>query len=211
MRWSKKAKEVLTKFAATPRMTSKGMLVPSKAQATATVVKALKKKVDKMAKVSTERVDTFQGSTGNNLTSQYNSWNISRLLTTTVTPTTNPIFGANLADLADVGKAYLNSKDVYISIRQNNEPNMIRYSMFIVSLKDQGSTTTVFDPSTRQLVGLASGGVHFVFNAADQVVLNPKVFTIHATRRFTMGYEGSAGPAADTYSERRFKFNLKPR
>ena len=212
MRWTKQAKTVATKFAASPRMTSQGMAVPSKAAATAQVVKALKKKVDKMAKVSTERVDTYQSLAGGNLNANFNQFNVSRLYTVSgVSQTTVPIFGANQADLADVGKAYLNSKDIYVSIRQNNEPNLIRYSMFIVSLKDQGATTTVFDPLTRSLVGISAGGVHYVYNAADQVVLNPKVFTTHATRRFTMGYEGSAGPSADTYSERRFKFTLKPR
>ncbi|AYP28775.1 MAG: coat protein [Cressdnaviricota sp.] len=211
MRWSKNAKEVLTKFAASPRMTSSGVAVPSKKSVASKVAK-LTKKVDKLAKVSTERVDTFQGVTGLSMQTQFNTYNISRLYTVAGgAQTTTPIFGTNQADLADVGKAYLNSKDVYISLRQNNEPNMIRYSMFIVSLKDQGTTTSVFDPATRQLVALTSGGVHYVYNAADQVVLNPKTFTIHATRRFTMGYEGSIGPTSDTYSEKRFKFTLKPR
>jgi len=178
----------------------------------ASKVATLVKKVKKMETVATERVATYQSQNNISLSSAFNTYNLSRLLTTTVGVTTTPIFGAQLADVADCGKAYLNSKDIYISIRQNNEPNLIRYSMFIVSLKDQGATTTVFDPLTRQLVGLTSSfGAHYVGVASDQIVLNPLVFNVHKTARFTMGYEGAAGPSADTYSERRFKYTIKPR
>ena len=207
MRWSKQAKEVLTKFAKTPRSDSKGgIIVPSNKTVKAQVAK-LTKTVAALKKTSVEQVTTFsQYAANENLTANYNVHNLSRIYNYC-----NPIFGSNAADLQDVGKAYLNSKDIYVSIQQSSEPNLVKMTMYLCSLKDQGATTTLFDPASRQLV-LSSGGVNYAQGAdATQAVLNPKAFTVHAVRRFTMGYEGAAGPAADTYSQRRFKFTIKPK
>jgi hypothetical protein len=123
--------------------------------------------------------------------------------------TMSPLWGYSSADVANVDKAYLNSKDVYVSVRQNNEPNLIRYTMFVVSLKDAGADSTTFDPLTGALT--LANGTHYTNIVSDQVRISPRFFNIHATRRFTMGYEGTAGPTADTFSERRFVFKLKPK
>jgi hypothetical protein len=122
-----------------------------------------------------------------------------------------PLFGYDNTDLASVDKAYVNKYEVMCSVRQNNEPNLIRYSLFLVSLKDQGADATTFDPATGALT--LSGTTHYAYGGvfADQVRLSPRFFNIHAVRRFTMGYEGSAGPTADTKSERRFNFNIVPK
>lgn len=170
-------------------------------------VASLTRQVKKLNKVSYDKVATIsQYAAGDNLTASYNAYNCSRLYNYCF-----PVFGTVAADIAEVNKAYLNSKDIFVSIRQNNEPNLVRMSMFLVSLKDQGATTTLFDPASRQLV--LTSGSEYTPNAtyAEQIMLNPKEFTIHATRRFTMGYEGGAGPMADTFAQRRFKFSVKPK
>lgn len=172
-------------------------------------VATLARQVKKLNKVSYEKLTTVSSvASGENLTASYNVWNCSRL-----SPNSSgyaiPIFGKNATEISEVNKAYLNSKDIYVSIRQASEPNLVRMTMFLVSLKDQGATTTVFDPASRQLV--LTGTSDWTAYQAEHALLNPDIFTVHATRRFTMGYEGSAGPMADTYAQRRFKFTIKPR
>jgi len=208
MRWSKQAKEVLTKFAKTPRTTSKGVAVPSSKSVKAQVAK-LTKAVKVLKKTSVEPLTTASSTTsGENLSANFNTWNLSRM-----SPNSSyciPIFGKNSTEISEVNKAYLQYKEVFVSIRQASEPNLVRMSLFLVSLKDQGATATVMDPATRQLTLTPSadwvGG-----NGSEQVIINPKIFTTHAVRRFTMGFEGSAGPEADTYSQKRFRFIIKPK
>lgn len=170
-------------------------------------VTTLARQVKKLNKVSYEKcITTSPVATGYNLTADYNVWNLSRL--NPQSAYSIPIFGKTGTEMSEVNKAYLNQKDIYVSIRQASEPNLVRMSMFLVSLKDQAATTTVFDPASRQLVLTP---VTDYVGLSEQVMLNPNMFTIHASRRFTMGYEGAAGPTADTYSQRRFKFTIKPR
>lgn len=208
MRYTAKAKEVLTKFAASPRMTSKGMLVPTKKSVKSQVAK-LTKQVKVLAKTSVEPLTTVSVVAANqNLLAQYDAFNLSRL-----SPNSSyaiPIFGKNATEISEVNKAYLQYKEVFVSIRQAAEPNLVRMTMFLVSLKDQGATTTVFDPASRQLV--LTGGSDFggTSTISEQIILNPKIFKTHAVRRFTMGAEGSAGPTADTYSQKRWRFIVKP-
>jgi len=173
-------------------------------------VATLARQVKKLNKVSYEDLHTASvPAVGENLTASYNVWNLSRLHPDSTYAI--PVFGKTPTEISELNKAYLNSKDIYVSIRQASEPNLVRMSMFLVSLKDQGATTTVFDPASRQLV--LTGGKEYTepSQAKEQIILNPKTFNIHAVRRFTMGYEGSAGPMADTYSQRRFKFTIKPK
>jgi hypothetical protein len=171
-------------------------------------VAALAKQVAKLGKISYDKVVT--GSTyadSDNLTANYNAYNVSRIYNNCT-----PIFGNVAADLAEVNKVMLTRKEIYVSIRQNNEPNLVRMTLFLVSLKDQGASTTLFDPATRQLVLTSAGGADIAaIGKPECAKLNPKSFTVHATKRFTMGYEGSAGPTSDTYSQRRFKFVIKPK
>ena len=170
-------------------------------------VATLARQVKKLNKVSYEKVNTVsQYAAGDNLTSSYNAYNCSRIYNYCF-----PVFGTSGTEISEVNKAYLNSKDIFVSIRQAGEPNLVRCSMFLVSLKDQGATSTIFDPASRQLV-LSQPTDYTPSSAyAEQILMNSKEFTVHATRRFTMGYEGSAGPAADTYSQRRFHFKISPK
>jgi len=165
----------------------------------------LKSQVAKLTKVSYSKIDFNHTPAVNvNLATPYNQQLVSGGFNTMA-----PLWGYSSTDVNTVDKAYLNSKDVYVSVRQNNEPNLIRYTMFLVSLKDEGADTTTFDPATGALT-LASG-THYTNIASDQVRVSPRFFNIHAMRRFTMGYEGTAGPTADTLSERRFVFKIKPK
>lgn len=194
MKFSLKSKGILTSFAKAGGITE----VDKK-------VKALTKKVATLAKVSYDKVDTWSSYAANfNMTATYNAFNISRINTHCA-----PIWGYVAADLAQSNKAYLNSKDIKISVRQKNEIDLIRYSMFIVSLKDQAANTTLFDPASRQLT-LVGSGQDYVTIASDQVMLNPESFTVHHVKRFTMGHEGTS-PTADTFSEKRFAFTIKPK
>lgn len=173
-------------------------------------VATLARQVKKLNKVSYEQVTTVSSvANSQNLTADYNAYNLSRLYPNSTY--TIPIFGTSTTEISEVNKAYLNSKDVYVSIRQASEPNFVRMAMFLVSLKDQGATTTLFDPASRQLVLTGANDYIGVGNAWETSALNPKQFNIHAVRRFTMGTEGTAGPMADTYSQRRFKFTIKPK
>jgi len=195
MKFSLKAKGVLAKFAQAGGISE----VDKK-------IKALTKKVGVLAKVSYDKVDTWSSYAANfNMTGPYNAFNLSRIYTAC-----NPVWGYTVADLANSDKAYLNSKDIKIHVRQRSEPNLIRYTMFVVSLKDQGATATLFDPATRSL-NLVGSGQDYVTIASDMVMLNPEAFTVHHVKRFTMGYEGTQGPTSDTYSEKRFAFTIKPK
>lgn len=203
-------KTKMTKQAAAVfRKAAKAMAPKSKALSAK--VATLTKQVATLKKVSYDKRMTASAiANGDNLTTTYNSWNLSRM--GTGTSFNIPIFGTSSTDLSEVNKAYLTSKDVFVSIRQNNEPNLTRCSMFLVSLKDQGATSSIFDPASRQLT-IANTNDYILTNPSqcEQVLLNPKIFTVHAVKRFTMGYEGSAGPMADTYSQRRWKFTIKPK
>jgi len=168
-------------------------------------VATLSRQVKKLNKISYDKIDFNHTPVVNSsLVTPYNQVLVSGALNSMA-----PLWGYSTTDVNTVDKAYLNSKDVYVSVRQNNEPNLIRYTMFVVSLKDQGADTTTFDPATGALT-LASG-THYTNIISDQVRISPRFFNIHAMRRFTMGYEGSAGPTADTQSERRFVFKIKPK
>lgn len=168
-------------------------------------LRVLKAQVKKLNKVSYEKVETFSAPAQSvSITSLWHSFSLSNNLNSLF-----PVWGYNATDLANCDKAYLNRKNIMVSIRQANEPNLIRYTMFLVSLKDQGADSTTFDPATGNLT--LANITHYTQLGTDQVRLSPRFFNIHAVRRFTMGYEGSAGPTADTRSERRFRFKITPK
>jgi len=187
----------------------KKLVAPAKKPSIAKKVSTLQRKVKTLAKESFTKVWTFQTiANGVNLSSPYLAYNLSKQYYDT------PLWGQATSDFQNVNKAYLNSLEVGVRIRQANEPNLIRYTMFLVSLKDQAATTTLFDPISRELT-LTSGGDDYagygLSQYTDLVRLNPMKYNIHAVKRFTMGYEGTAGPTSDTYSERRFDFKINPR
>lgn len=178
---------------------------PKTTKSVTATVKSLKAQVKKLTKVSYDKVEVKADiATNQNLSSPLNSYNISKTFYNS-----SAVWGYNAADLADVNKAYMNKKNVFVSVRQNNEPNLIRYTMFLVSLKDQGADSTTFDPATGNLT--LAAGTHYTYLGLDQARVSPRFFNIHAVRHFTMGYEGTAGPTADTRSERRFRFQIVPK
>lgn len=207
MRFTASAKGVLTKFAKQPLVSKTGKVALMKNKTITSVVKKLTKDVKQLKKVSYEKFTSLSAIANNqNLTADYNQYNLSRIYNQCV-----PIFGTSPTEISEVNKAMLTSKDIFVSIRQNNEPNFTRMSMFLVSLKDQGATTTVFDPASRSLVLTSVSDYTIPGNSYENVMINPKIFNVHAVKRFTMGVEGTAGPAADTYSQRRWKFTIKPK
>lgn len=193
-----------TKKTSTVKFASK-RTYPKKKTSVVKKVASLARQVKKLNTVSYDKVSTLTTIAANEaLTSTVNIYRLSYGLNAVV-----PVWGYNNADIQQVDKAYLNRKDVMVSIRQSNEPNLIRYTMMVVSLKDQGADSTTFDPATGNLN--LTIGTHFTVLGADQYRVSPRFFNIHMVRRFTMGYEGSAGPTADTRSERRFNFSITPK
>lgn len=165
----------------------------------------VKASIKKLNMVSYDKVQTVSFYAQNqSLTGPYNVYNVSAGLSSAA-----PLWGYNAADMVDVNKAYLNKKIINVSVRQNNEPNLIRYTMYVVSLKDAGADSTTFAPATGALTLAAS--THYTGLASDMIRVSDRFFNIHATKTFTMGYQGSAGPTADTISERRFKIVVTPK
>jgi len=118
-----------------------------------------------------------------------------------------PIFGSSAADVANTDKMYVNSYKFDVRLTQENEPDRIFYSAFIVSLKDQGADVNTFDPASGLLV--MSDGIHFqTLSTAGRVLLNQKFFNIHSYKRFTMG--GRSGDQS-TPETRDLSFTIVPK
>lgn len=154
-------------------------------------VASLTKQVSKLNKVSYEKVTTsahYQGFTIGSLVSSSAPTQFQVILPNTA----GPLFGANNADLTDIGKAYLNRVNVKVGIRQRNEPDLITHTVFLVSLKDEMNDPAHFNNSTGALT--LTAGQHFAHwgsGNASQVMLNPKAFNVHKTwRTFTGGVVG---------------------
>jgi len=97
-----------------------------------------------------------------------------------------PIFGYDTADISAANKMYVNSYKVDARLTQDSEADLIWYTMFVVSLKDDGADSTTFDPATGQLT--LTDNIHY--NRAPtngKVIVNPRFFNIHKYKRFYMG------------------------
>jgi len=118
-----------------------------------------------------------------------------------------PIFGSNAADVANTDKCYINSYKFDCRLTQENEPDRIFYSAFIVSLKDQGADVNTFDPASGLLV--MSDGIHYqTLSTGGRVLMNQKFFNIHSYKRFTMG--GRPGDQS-TPETRDLSFTIVPK
>jgi len=119
-----------------------------------------------------------------------------------------PVWGLDSADIQNVNKLYINSYNFDMRLRQDNEADQIYYSMFFVSLKDQGADSTTFDPATGTLT--LAAGIHYYASDNGRVLLNPRFFNIHKYRRFYMG--GRPGDqSAPWLRDLSFKFTPKKR
>jgi hypothetical protein len=120
-------------------------------------------------------------------------------------------WGYQQSKLADQPKAMMDSIRLKISISQNNEPDLIRYSMFVVSLKDDANDATTFDPATGSLQ--LEADAHYVYanfgGFTDQTMLNPRMFNIHKTWRFFTG--GIVGGQTTQLALKEFSYTVKPR
>lgn len=164
-----------------------------KPRTTAEVAK-LKAAVAKLNKISYDKVPMTRGFAGQTIGNLFASG------APFVYPIVNgfdggmtPIWGYDTADIINPTKAYLNSVKVDVNIRQDNEPDLTTYTVFMVSLKDQGADATTFDPATGNLPALTDGVHYSQWSAADsrQVVVSPRFFNIHHTwRTFTGGQVG---------------------
>lgn len=98
----------------------------------------------------------------------------------------NPVFGTSGNDTYDPSIIHSGfSMDMYF--RCNTEPDLIKFTVFLVSLKD--CIGNAFLPNTGQLNLVYND--HYTF-VQGQGFLNKKVFNIHRVKRFQLTNNGSA-------------------
>jgi len=152
-----------------------------KPRTTAEVAK-LKAAVAKLNKVSYDKVNMRTIEAGSaSVTQPFYQYHINNLMNAWT-----PIFGYDANDFSNVNKVYVNSYKVDARLIQATEADLIWYSSFVVSLKDDGADSTTFDPATGILT--LTPGVHYTTLAGNgKVLVNPRFFNIHSYKRFYMG------------------------
>jgi len=190
---TKAAKAVLSKFATAVKAK------PTVAKKVAT----LSKQVAKLNKISYDKTQMVLSETnGAAVVAPFYQHHINGF-----TNNWEAIFGKNGADVANLDKIYVNSYKMDIRLTQENEADRIFYSMFVVSLKDQGGDVNTLDPASGQLV--MTDSLHFTtLSTNGRVMLNPDFFNIHSYKRFTMG--GRAGDQS-TPETRDLSFTIVPK
>lgn len=190
MRMTKKAKAILTSFKAqTPTLTKK--------------VATLSAQVKKLNHVSyDQRTMVMAADTATNVVQPFYQYHVTGRMNTWA-----PIFGSAAVDVDNSEKVYVNEYKLDARLYQDNEPDRIFYTAFVVSLKDQAADSTTFDPATGNLT-LASGLHYAQTNTVGKVFLNPGFFTIHSYKRFYMG--GRAGDQSAP-EVRDISFTIKPK
>lgn len=154
---------------------------PKKTSVVKTVA-TLSRQVKKLNKVSYDKVNFRIAEDAEvALTLPYYQFHINRL-----TNSWTPVFGYDTADIDEVNKVYVNSYKMDMRVSQASEADLIYYTAFVVSLKDQGADATTFDPATGNLT-LASGPHYTTLGGNGKVLLNPAFFNIHSYKRFYMG------------------------
>ena len=154
---------------------------PKKTASVAKKVTTLARTVKKLTKISYDKI-SMHGvpSLNTNVTLPYFQYHIEDIMNSWT-----PIFGYDSADLQNVNKVYINSYNVDMRLRQDNEADLIYYSMFVVSLKDQAADSTTFDPATGQLT--LAPNIHYYAGDNGRVLINTRFFNIHKYKRFYMG------------------------
>lgn len=165
-------------------------------------VATLAKQVKKLNAISYDKV-MFKGySQDTSVTQPFYQYHINNL-----TSLWTPLFGYDGSDVNQANKMYINSYKVDARLRQNSEADLIYYTAFIVSLKDQGADSTTFDPATGSLT-LADSVHYTTLGAQGKVMVSKNFFNIHAYKRFYMG--GRAGDQSAPVL-RDLSFTIKPR
>ena len=165
-------------------------------------VTALAKQVKKLNTISYDKV-MFKGySQDTSVTQPFYQYHINNL-----TSSWTPIFGYDNADVSNANKIYVNEYKVDARLRQNSEGDLIYYTAFVVSLKDQGADSVTFDPATGTLT--LQDGVHYTsLGAQGKVMVSKTFFNIHAYKRFYMG--GRVGDQSAPVLKD-LTFTIKPR
>jgi len=190
---TKAAKAVLSKFATAVKAK------PTVAKKVATLTRQVKK----LSAISYDKVTLVVGGAADAAVIQpYYQYHVSGNMNSWTA-----IFGSNTADIINLDKIYINSYKMDVRLSQGNESDRIYYTAFVVSLKDSAADSNTFDPATGSLQLL--NNVHYqTLPANGQVLLNPKMFTIHSYKRFMMG--GRAGDQS-TPETRDLSFTIVPK
>lgn len=171
-----------------------------------TSVQALAKSVQSIQrKMRTQHqiLNYVQAQTQDNLTANYNAYNLCNYNAMV------PTFGTDADDDNNykiVHKSF--GMDMYISLENliNNEEETITFTCFLVSLKDH------IGPAFNQSTGVLSltNGVHY-YSQAGLTLLNKKCFNIHKVKRRVLTNHGTAltGPSAQTQGGTDFRFYWK--
>lgn len=168
-----------------------------------TEVDKLRAQVKKLTKVSYDRVQMKGlGTTNQGIVSPYFIYHLNSQMSSWT-----PVFGYDANDFSNVNKIYVNSYKVDARLTQDNEGDLIWYTMFVVSLKDDAADSTTFDPATGALT-LTSDTHYTVLGAQGKALINPRMFNIHAYKRFSMG--GRAGDQSNPV-QRDLSFTIVPK
>lgn len=173
-----------------------------KTESVAKKVTALARTVKKLNQISYDKV-MFKGyGHDGGIAQPYYAFHVNQL-----TSQWDPVFGYDSADIQNVNKVYVNSYKVDARIRQGSEADLIYYTAFIVSLKDQAADSTTFDPLTGNLT--LANGIHYEqIGANGKVLMSKSMFNIHAYKRFYMG--GRSGDQSAPVL-RDLSFTIKPK
>lgn len=149
-------------------------------------VATLTRAVKKLNKISYDKVNfRIAEDIDVSVTQPYYQFHVNKL-----TNAWAPVFGYDSNDIDEVNKVYVNSYKLDMRLNQSSEADLMYYSAFVVSLKDQAADSTTFDPATGALT-LTAGLQYTTLGANGKVLVNPSFFNIHAYKRFYMG--GRAG------------------
>lgn len=163
----------------------------------------VKSAIKKLTKVSYDRVQMKGiGVTNQGIISPYFIYHLNNQMSSWT-----PVFGYDGNDFSNVNKCYVNSYKVDARLTQDNESDLIWYTMFIVSLKDDAADSTTFDPATGALT-LSTDTHYTVLGAQGKALINPRMFNIHAYKRFSMG--GRAGDQSNPV-QRDLSFTIVPK
>lgn len=167
-------------------------------------VASLAKQVNKLTKISYDKVDLRMGT----ITSAAVDAPVYQYAICNGMYSWAPTFNENTSDIFNVSKIYVNSYNLDVRIDQASEASTITYTTFIVSLKDQGADVATLDPATGKLVLVE--GTHYVqLPTAGRVLLNKDFFTVHQMKRFFMG--GQTSTSQGSISTKNLSFKIVPK
>jgi hypothetical protein len=187
------------------KKTAKKTAVARTKKATSTVKELAKVKasIKKLTTISYDKVQMQMSGYNNQAVVQpYYQYHLNGLM-----QNWTPIFGYDSGDFSTVNKCYVNSYKVDARLKQSSEADLIWYTAFVVSLKDDGADSTTFDPATGTLT-LALNTHYNSLGASGKTLLNPRFFNIHSYKRFSMG--GRSGDQSNPV-QRDLSFTIVPK